>query len=69
MNIFYTLLARFEKFDDIFDARYEVFMVVKIQVKPIFRRTFLPPSPFHPEDGGSKFLRNVCILPQTYTAS
>jgi len=36
---------------------------------PTFRRTFLPPSSLHPEDGGRKVDRNDSILPQHYTAS
>jgi len=35
----------------------------------VFRKTLLPPSSFHPEDGGTKVLRNVGFLPQHYTAS
>jgi len=48
------------------DARFQTFTAVKIQVEVI---RFVTPWRLHPEDGGIKVLRNVCILSQHYTAS
>jgi hypothetical protein len=56
------------------EARFEIFTAVKIQFEVFwvvtpFHRSMLPPSSLHPEDGGSKFIRNVGILLKFYTAS
>jgi hypothetical protein len=57
-------------------VRFEVFTAVKIQVEVFWVMTpysVVSRGPLclhlHPEDGGSKVLRNVDIRPQRYTAS
>jgi hypothetical protein len=62
-----VLNLHIHSFVTLVDTVFPVFTAVKIEVEVFWVVT--PCSSNDPEDGGSKVLRNVDILPQHYTAS